>query len=190
MRAMTPARSALTSRLIFSVSSSTIGSPISTRSPSFFIQRAMRASSTDSPSCGTTMVIMRVSDLLGKNHGRCRRRTGHPEVECLLDERRLVQLVPGGRPLRRARVAGAPDVAKRPAIADELLEPRPHEFPRAHVFRLLLEPDDLASRRVPVEDLGQGDAWKRVELFDAADRDPGRGLPRLAGEQVHGHLAA
>ena len=53
-----PAWSAPTSRSIFSVSSSTTGSPVSTRSPSFFSQRATRASTTDSPSCGTTMLAM------------------------------------------------------------------------------------------------------------------------------------
>jgi cell division protein FtsW (lipid II flippase) len=50
-----PARSALTSRSIFSVSSSTSASPRATWSPSFLSQRAMRASTTDSPSSGTTM---------------------------------------------------------------------------------------------------------------------------------------
>ena len=58
MLARTPPRSALTSRSIFSVSSSTSGSPTATRSPSFFSQRATRASTTDSPSCGTTMLDM------------------------------------------------------------------------------------------------------------------------------------
>ena len=57
MRARTPADSALTSRSILSVSSSTSGSPAATASPSFFSQRAMRASMTDSPNCGTTIFI-------------------------------------------------------------------------------------------------------------------------------------
>ena len=57
MRARTPADSALTSRSILSVSSSTSGSPAATASPSFFSQRATRASMTDSPNCGTTMSI-------------------------------------------------------------------------------------------------------------------------------------
>jgi hypothetical protein len=56
--ARTPPVSAFTSRSIFSVSSSTTGSPISTRSPSFFSQRATRASTTDSPSSGTTMFVI------------------------------------------------------------------------------------------------------------------------------------
>src|SRR5215207_7901904 len=63
MLTMTPARSALTSRSIFSVSSSTTGSPTSTRSPTFFSHRATRASTTDSPSCGTTMSDISVTDL-------------------------------------------------------------------------------------------------------------------------------
>ena len=57
MLASTPARSALTSRSIFSVSSSTSASPADTCSPSFFSQRATRASTTDSPSSGTTMFV-------------------------------------------------------------------------------------------------------------------------------------
>ena len=55
--ASTPARSALTSRSIFSVSSSTSGSPALTLSPCFFSHFATRASTTDSPSSGTTIFI-------------------------------------------------------------------------------------------------------------------------------------
>jgi len=60
MLASTPPCSAPTSRSIFSVSSSTTGSPTSTRSPSFFSHRATRASTTDSPSCGTTILDISV----------------------------------------------------------------------------------------------------------------------------------
>ncbi len=55
--ASTPSRSALTSRSIFSVSSSTSGSPTATGSPSFFNHFATRASTTDSPSSGTTIFV-------------------------------------------------------------------------------------------------------------------------------------
>ncbi len=51
----TPAFSAPTSRFTLSVSSSTSASPASTGSPSFLSQRATVASTTDSPSEGTTI---------------------------------------------------------------------------------------------------------------------------------------
>ena len=53
--ASTPATGAGTSRLTLSVSSSTTGSPMATTSPAFFIQRATRASTIDSPTSGTTI---------------------------------------------------------------------------------------------------------------------------------------
>src|SRR5688500_15463728 len=152
MLAMTPPFSALTSRSIFSVSSSTTASPTSTRSPSFFSQRATRASTTDSPSSGTTMFVTclplgarQAPHLLGEDHravgaiGRRGRRMA-VEIVSLLHEYFLVQLMPRRRSFRRARAAGAADVAERAAIADHLLEQRAHEFPGAHVLGLFLQP--------------------------------------------------
>ena len=55
IRLSTPACGAGTSRLTLSVSSSTSGSPRATASPTFFIQRATRASTIDSPTSGTTI---------------------------------------------------------------------------------------------------------------------------------------
>ncbi len=60
MLVITPRFSALSSRLVFSVSSSTSGSPTSTWSPGFFSHLAIRASTMDSPSTGTTMLDMLV----------------------------------------------------------------------------------------------------------------------------------
>jgi len=57
MRSSTPALGAGTSTSILSVSSSTRGSPAATASPSFLSHRAIRASTTDSPTSGTTMLI-------------------------------------------------------------------------------------------------------------------------------------
>ena len=61
--------------------------------------------------------------------------------------------MPRGGSFRRAGAARAADVAQRTAIADQLLEQRAHEFPRAHVLGLFLQPDDVAratdSRRAP-----------------------------------------
>ncbi len=55
MRLRTPADGAPTSRSILSVSSSTSGSPADTRSPSLRSHLAIRASTMDSPTSGTTM---------------------------------------------------------------------------------------------------------------------------------------
>src|SRR3954466_8416960 len=99
MLEMTPLRSALTSRSIFSVSSSTTGSPTSTRSPSFFSQRATRASTTDSPSSGTTMLVIRLAlggSEAAANQLRQHHRAvgGRPvEVEGLFDHPLLIELM-------------------------------------------------------------------------------------------------
>ena len=93
------------------------------------------------------------------------------EVERPLDERLLIELVPRRRAFRRARAARAADVAQRTAVADQLLEQRPHELPGAHVLRLFLQPDDVADRWVGVEHLAQRHVRERIELLDAADRD-------------------
>ena len=82
MRASTPARSATTCMLAFSVSSSTNGSPAATRSPSCFSQSATVASTMDSPISGTTILIGMV--LL-----TC------PEIVCSLNRNLLVGRKPG-----------------------------------------------------------------------------------------------
>src|SRR5262245_59310146 len=115
MLAITPGRSALTSRSIFSVSSSTSGSPAATRSPAFLSHFTTRASTTDSPSSGTTMLVMlrysqfaiRFSlagcrlpvaglNLLGEHSLHLPRFA--PGLEDLFDDGALVDGVPGGGP--------------------------------------------------------------------------------------------
>src|SRR5437867_8853586 len=164
MLASPPPCSAPTSRSIFSVSSSPRGSPTSTRSPSFLSQRATRASTRDSPSCGTTIFDTRSSGgsdpvltlhLLRQDQGSLHRLG--PHLEGLLDERLLIELMPRGRTLRRARRARTADVTQRPASPDHFLESRMHELPGPHVLRLFLQPDDLAQLRVAIERLPQRD---------------------------------
>ena len=59
-----PATGEGTSKVTLSVSNSTMGSSCLTASPACFIQEAMVASLTDSPSVGTTISIAMVSTLL------------------------------------------------------------------------------------------------------------------------------
>src|SRR5687767_4058800 len=135
MAERTPARSALTSRSIFSVSSSTSGSPALTLSPGFFSHLATRASTTDSPNSGTTILVgILIPDP----------RSLIPTLEHLVDNGALGGGVPARRAFRRARIVRAADVAQRPSPIDHLLDERPREFPRAHVLRLLLHPAHFA----------------------------------------------
>ena len=83
--------------------------------------------------------------------------------------------MPRRRPFRRAGAADASDVAQGTAIANQLIEERAHELPRAHVLGLFLQPDDVAHRRIAPEQFVQRDLRERIQLLDAADRDGVRG---------------
>ena len=54
---------------------------------------------------------------------------------------------------------------------------RTHEFPGAHIFWLLLKPDDAGERWIATQDLPEGGAGKRVQLLDAANSDVARRPP-------------
>src|SRR4051812_45134074 len=112
------------------------------------------------------------------------------EIEGLFDEQFLVELMPRGRPFGGAAAAHPADVTQWRATGNQLGEERPHEFPRAHVLRLLLQPDDLAQRRVLRQYLAERDLREWIELLDADDRDRGSSGPQLAGDQIDGDLAA
>src|SRR5688500_16016681 len=182
MLARTPARSALTSRSIFSVSNSTSGSPALTLSPCFFSHLATRASTTDSPSSGTTILVgILIPDPRSLIPGPRSLTLG---FEHLVDNGALGGSVPARRSFRGARVARPADVAQRPSPIDHLLDQRPREFPRAHVLRLLLHPAHLADAGVASHHLGDQIGRERVELFDADDRHVGIVLAPLARQQV------
>src|SRR5262245_7845862 len=98
--------------------------------------------------------------------------------------------MPRRRAFRRTRAACPADVAQRPALADQLLEVRPHELPCAHILRLFLQPDDVPGRRVGVEYGAQSDIGEWGQLLDAANRDVLRRLARLAANEIDVHLPA
>src|SRR5687768_7047091 len=98
--------------------------------------------------------------------------------------------MPRGGTFRRARTAGAPDVAERTTIADQLPEHRTHELPRAHVLGFLLQPHDIANGRVLGEYFAQRRAGERIELLDADDGHVLRRRVALAARQVHVDLPA
>src|SRR5690242_19541300 len=95
----------------------------------------------------------------------------HDEIEGLLDERPLIQLMPRRRAFRRTRAARSTDVAERAAVANQLLEIRPHELPRADVLGLFLQPHDVANGRITAENFLERESREWVELLDAADGD-------------------
>ena len=61
---------------------------------------------------------------------------------------------------------------------------------RAHVFWLLLQPDDAGQRRVAAQQLPKGGARKRVQLLHTTNGDVARLGPVGAARQVHVDLAA
>src|SRR3954447_970898 len=112
----TPAESAATSTLTFSVSSCTSVSPASTASPSCLSHAPTVASTTDSPSVGTrTSVGMARDSLQGFGNDAV--------LFC------TVNLAPA---LGRARAFGSTHVAGL-SLAQQRRQPRGHEGPCAHV---------------------------------------------------------
>src|SRR3954453_13548881 len=131
-----PLAGALTSSVTLSVSSSTSGSSAATASPAFLNQRATVASVTDSPSVGTLIS----TDIEPSSPGRGPALDGdHVLAELVLLPRVLrVGACPRGAP-------GPPPGVGEPPLRDpdrlhQVLGPRRHEEPSAHVARLLLAP--------------------------------------------------
>ena len=160
-------------------------------SPCFFSHFATRASTTDSPSSGTTMLV----DITGNSlylaeaaattqrpAGRLNLFRQHAielarlglRLEYLIDDGALVGGVPARRSFRRARVARAADVAQRMPAVDDRLEHRPRELPRAHVLRLFLDPAHLAQR-------SDSDRSRRESHPPGMDRAARRGRRRRSG---------
>src|SRR5262245_55261647 len=135
MRSSTPGCWAETSTSTLSVSSSTSASPTATASPSFFSQRATRASTTDSPISGTVM--------LGMVHPGAR-------FERARDELLLILRVPRRRSFGGTRAA-PPRQHGKTTSAGQLLERGPHEVPCAHVLGLFLHPRDLFEVRIRLD---------------------------------------
>src|SRR3954454_3933259 len=96
-----PSFSAPTSRSTFSVSRTSTASPTETGSPSCLSQRAMVASTTDSPKSGTTILNDISPSLLDDDPG-C---VFDFLAEGLLDQRGLVEIVRRQRAFRWAGTA-------------------------------------------------------------------------------------
>ena len=111
-----------------------------------------------------------------------RRRVG----QRLSKNARLLRVVRGLVPFRRARSLGTADVAQRRQRADRRAQPRMHVRPPAHVLRLFLRPDDFFDVRVEVDQLTDL-ARPRRQLFDAHERDVRRPLAR--GDEIVEDLA-
>src|SRR5436309_3325059 len=176
----TPARSAGSSMLALSVSSSSRTSSGLTASPSCFAQRTMTPSVTDSPSVG-----MRTSNVIPPSAsapGSAGQRVVHQVA--LLGQ---VQLERAGR---GARGLGAPGVAERAVLGQDAPEPPVHDVPRAHVPWLLLHPVDLTRLRVGGEDGLELLRREGVELLDTHERHPVQGALAARGEELVVDLAA
>src|SRR5207245_6587816 len=112
------------------------------------------------------------------------------QIVCLLDNRLLIERVPGRRTLSRTRAPRPPDIMQGPAPINELREPEAHVSPRAHVSRLLLQPRYLFQIGIALEHRAQVLFGKGIELLDATQRDGAACAATLARDQVDVHLAA
>src|SRR5438445_1709895 len=156
----TPARSAGSSMLALSVSSSSRTSSGLTASPSCFAQRTMTPSVTDSPSVG-----MRTSNVMPPSASALRS-AGERGVHQVA----LLGLMDLERARRRARGLGTPGVVESAVLGQDAPEAAVHDVPRAHVPRLLLHPVHLPRFGVGGEhglELLRRDG---VELLDTHER--------------------
>src|SRR5690348_14569736 len=86
------------------------------------------------------------------------------------DDARLLGGVDIGQTLRRAGVLGSSDVAERQMWRQQRGEMWRNVAPRAHVARLLLQPDDLAQMWVAGDDTGHLLLREWIQLLDTSDR--------------------
>src|SRR5437867_2207800 len=176
----TPARSAGSSMLALSVSSSSRTSSGLTASPSCFAQRTMTPSVTDSPSVG-----MRTSNVMPPS-ASAPVSAGQREV----DQVALLGQMELERAGRGARGFGAPGVAESAILGQDAPEPPVHDVPRAHVPWLLLHPVDLTRLGVGGEDGLELLRREGVELLDTHERHPVQGALAARGEELVVDLAA
>src|SRR5437899_11188130 len=176
----TPARSAGSSMLALSVSSSSRMSSGLTASPSCFAQRTMTPSVTDSPSVG-----MRTSNAMPPSASAplSAGERGVHQVALL----RLMELERAGR---GARGLGAPGVVEGAVLGQDAPEPPVHDVPRAHVPRLFLHPVHLPRFGVGGEDGLEFLRREGVELLDAHERHGVDGALAARGEELVVDLAA
>src|SRR5437667_16444 len=176
----TPARSAGSSMLALSVSSSSRMSSGLTASPSCFAQRTMTPSVTDSPSVGLrTSHVMPPSASAPLSAGE----RGVHQVALL----GLMELERAGR---GARGLGTPGVVEGAVLGQDAPESPVHDVPRAHVPRLLLHPVHLTRFGVGGQD-GLGFLRREgVELLDAHERHGVDGALAARGEELVVDLAA
>ena len=102
----------------------------------------------------------------------------------------LLALVRDGIALARRGAQLAADVVVRHTLRDGLVQAVLHEGARAHVLRLLLDPDHLAQVRIAREQLEHLGGRERVEQLDAPDCDVAGGRALLVADDVVVDLAA
>src|SRR5213593_3770390 len=176
----TPARSAGSSMLALSVSSSSRTSSGFTASPSCFAQRTMTPSVTDSPSVG-----MRTSNVMPPSASALRS-AGERGVHQVA----LLGLMDLERARRRARGLGAPGVVESAVLGQDAPEAAVHDVPRAHVPRLLLHPVHLPRFGVGGEHGLELLRREGVELLDTHERHGVDGALSAGGKELVVDLAA
>src|SRR5881296_3981270 len=176
----TPARSAGSSMLALSVSSSSRMSSGLTASPSCFAQRTMTPSVTDSPSVG-----MRTSNAMPPS-ASAPLSAGERGVHQVA----LLGLMELERAGRGARGFGAPGVVESAVLGQDAPEAAVHDVPRAHVPRLLLHPVHPPRFGVGGEHGLELLRREGVELLDTHERHGVDGALAAGGKELVVDLAA
>src|SRR5919202_1545404 len=173
MSPKTPARSAATSTLTFSVSSWTSASPGWTASPGCFSQAPTVASTTDSPRTGT-----RTSTGMDRH-----------SLQGLRDDAPLLRQVRFHPTLGRTGALGTADVPHIAGRAEQRPQAALQVRPGAHVARLLLQPHHLARPVVLVQQAAKLLGRERVQLLDPQHRQVGPTGALLVRLEVGPHVA-
>src|ERR1035437_700605 len=113
---------------------------------------------------------------------RLRDRAGSQRV---VDDFRLLLLVPLPAPRRRARAFRPPHVPHfAPRLVEQGLNALAQKSPRTHIARFLLRPHDLRRWTVTRQQIARLPGGKRVELFHAQQCDVVRLALLARGQQI------
>src|ERR1035441_8366574 len=133
-----------------------------------------------------TLSLCRVSLLLPSCHypylARLRDRARSQRV---VDDFRLLLLVPLPAPRRRARAFRPPHVPHfAPRLVEQGLNALPQKSPRTHIARFLLRPHDLRRWTVTRQQIARLPGGKRIELLHAEQRHVVRFSFLARGQQI------
>src|ERR1035438_1506080 len=125
-----------------------------------------------------------------RHHPHFPSRRDRPNRKRIINNLRLLLLVPLAAPCRRARALTPPHVPHfAPRLVEQGLYVLAHDTPRTHIPRLLLRPDHLRRRTIPRQKVARLVGGERIELLHAEQRHVVRLAFLARGQQIVVDLA-